>query len=234
MVTRAAARTTPVKATQPKPATDESPEVKAPEAPQPVGAIYGSLAAVMAEVDHVAKRDFNQHARYNFRGIDAVVNAVGPVLRRHHVLVVPDVEDVTYAPVTTSNNKPSTACRVTVAYWFYAPDGSSLAARVIGEAWDTGDKAAPKAMSVAFRTALLQALALPTDDPDPDSYTYEQHTRTREEWDTVLATATSVTNIDTLRAMWTQERIGSAPDDVQADFRAHVSAVTQQNGDGGA
>jgi hypothetical protein len=37
-----------------------------------------------------------------------------------------------------------------------------------------GDKAAPKAMSVAFRTALLQALALPTDEPDPDSQSFER------------------------------------------------------------
>ena len=29
-------------------------------------------------------------------------------------------------------------------------------------------------MSVAFRIALLQALALPTDEPDPDSYSYER------------------------------------------------------------
>ena len=39
---------------------------------------------------------------------------------------------------------------------------------------DSGDKATPKAMSVAFRIALLQALALPTDEPDPDSYAYER------------------------------------------------------------
>jgi hypothetical protein len=31
------------------------------------------------------------------------------------------------------------------------------------------DKATAKAMSVAYRTFLLQVLALPTDDPDPDA-----------------------------------------------------------------
>jgi hypothetical protein len=45
---------------------------------------------------------------------------------------------------------------------------------VLGEAMDSGDKAVAKAMSVAFRIALLQALALPTDEPDPDSYSYER------------------------------------------------------------
>jgi hypothetical protein len=32
---------------------------------------------------------------------------------------------------------------------------------VVGEAMDSGDKATAKAMSVAFRTALLQALCTP-------------------------------------------------------------------------
>ena len=52
------------------------------------------------------------------------------------------------------------------------------------ESWDTGDKAMPKAMSVAMRTALIQALALPTDEPDPDSFTY-----TREAEDDKLSRA---------------------------------------------
>lgn len=144
--------------------------------------IYTALAAVMADVDHVAKRDKNEHQRFLFRGIDAVVNAVGPVLRKHQVIVIPNVEDVQYDAVSTSTGKPATACRVLVQYVFYAADGSNITARVAAESWDNGDKAAPKAMSVAFRTALLQALALPTDDPDPDSHTYErEHSPHREQ-----------------------------------------------------
>jgi len=134
--------------------------------------IYAALAAVMADCDHVAKRDRNEHQKFMFRGIDAVVNAVGPILRKHAVIVAPNVEHVTYDIVQTSTGKPATACRVLVTYTFYASDGSSVDTRVAAEAWDSGDKAAPKAMSVAFRTALLQALALPTDEADPDSQTY--------------------------------------------------------------
>ena len=136
-------------------------------------AIYGQLAQVMADCTHVAKRDRNEHQRFLFRGIDAVVNAVGPILREHKVIVLPQVRDVTYEQVATSGGKASTACRVLVDYVFVSGvDGSTLTATVAAESWDTGDKATPKAMSVAFRTALLQALALPTDEPDPDSHTY--------------------------------------------------------------
>lgn len=141
--------------------------------------IYAALAAVMSDVDHVAKRDVNQHQRFNFRGIDSVVNAVGPALRKHQVIVVPRVLATDYETVATTTGKPSTACRVSVEYTFYGPDGDSIPCSVAAEAWDAGDKAAPKAMSVAFRTALLQALALPTDEPDPDSQTYERAPQTQ-------------------------------------------------------
>jgi len=43
---------------------------------------------------------------------------------------------------------------------------------VCAESMDSGDKATAKAMSVAYRTALLQTLCLPTDDVDPDAETY--------------------------------------------------------------
>ena len=148
--------------------------------------IYPALAAVMADVSHVAKRDRNSHQNFNFRGIDAVVNAVGPALRKHKVMVMPQVVSATYETVATTTGKPVTSCRIVADYTFYAPDGSHVTARAAGEAFDSGDKATPKAMSVTFRTALLQALALPTDEADPDSMTYE---RDHGGWGASAATA---------------------------------------------
>lgn len=141
--------------------------------------IYQSLAAVMADVGHVAKRDRNEQQRFLFRGIDAVVNAVGPALRKHRVIVTPTVETIDYTERPTRTGGVAVFCRVTVTYTFWAEDGTSLACRVAGESFDTGDKSTAKAMSVAFRTALLQALTLPTDEPDPDQYTYEPPTGTQ-------------------------------------------------------
>ena len=64
---------------------------------------------------------------------------------------------------------------LTVKYTFYGPRGDSISATVASESFDSGDKATAKAMSVAFRTALLQTLALPTDEiDDPDHVTYER------------------------------------------------------------
>ena len=135
--------------------------------------VIEALTQVMEIVRAVGKNDRNTHQNFQFRGIDAVVNAVGPALRDRGVVVVPTLESCTYEAVQTSTGKPANSCRVVVTYTFHKGD-SSLACSVAAEAWDNGDKAAPKAMSVAFRTALLQALALPTDEPDPDSHTYER------------------------------------------------------------
>jgi hypothetical protein len=135
--------------------------------------VYEALNAVMRDINHVGKEGWNDHQKFNFRGIDAVVNAVGPALRKHGVIVAPTLVSVDYQTVQTTTGKASTACRVVVTYMFYGPAGDRIIATVAGESWDAGDKACPKAMSVAFRTALLQSLALPTDEPDPDAATYE-------------------------------------------------------------
>lgn len=137
--------------------------------------IYEALSAVMAEVGAVRKGDYNEGQRFNFRGIDAVVNAVSPALRRHGVIVTPKVESIDYGTVEVGRNRtPMGHVRVLVNYTFTHVTGGTVAATVPGEAMDSGDKATAKAMSVAFRTALLQALCLPTDEPDPDSQSYER------------------------------------------------------------
>jgi hypothetical protein len=135
-----------------------------------------AMAAVMAEVRAVGKNQKHDApgAKFMFRGIDAVVDAVGPVLRNHGVIVVPQLVDVQRRDVRTSNDKPARETTVTVKYVFTGPDGSTLEAIVPGEAMDSGDKGTAKAMSVAFRIALLQALCLPTHDTDPDAEVYER------------------------------------------------------------
>ncbi|HEX5997341.1 MAG TPA: ERF family protein [Jiangellales bacterium] len=136
------------------------------------------LARVMADVQAVRKDDRNAAQGYNFRGIDAVVNAVGPAFRAHGVICLPTVEDVSYAVVEVGQRRtPMRECTVRVRYTFHGPAGDSLECVAIGEAMDSGDKATPKAMSVAHRVALLQALCIPTDEPDADSQSYERASR---------------------------------------------------------
>lgn len=142
-----------------------------PQAPP----IQRVLKDVMAAVDPVGKNSQNKEQHFRFRGIDAVLNEVSPELARFGVVPVPRiVGEPRWEVVSTSKGKPSTACRLVVEYRFYGPAGDHIAAIVPGEAWDVGDKATSKAMSVAYRTALIQVLAIATGEPDPDADTYER------------------------------------------------------------
>ena len=131
--------------------------------------VQEALARVMGDVRAVGKDEKNKHQGFKFRGIDAVLNAVGPALRSHCVIVTPHLDSLTRRQTTTAGGSTMNCVDVVVTYTFTGPAGDVLTATVPGEAFDSGDKATPKAMSVAFRTALLQALALPTLDTDPDA-----------------------------------------------------------------
>lgn len=137
--------------------------------------VHEAVLAVMNSVPVVRKEDRNAAQNFSFRGIDAVINAVGPALREHGVIVVPSVINHESKQVLVGRNQtPMNSVLILVKYWFYGPMGDSFDATVVGEAMDAGDKAFSKAMSVAFRTVLLQTLALPTDERDPDADAYER------------------------------------------------------------
>lgn len=138
---------------------------------EPTMTVIQALSAVMDDVRKVAKRERNQQQNFNFRGVDAVMNAVGPVFRKHGVVAMPGkiLAERIEAFETGKGSKMYRAV-VTVQYRFYGPAGDSLDAEMVGEASDSLDKATSKAMSVAYRTLLIQGLTLPTGDPDPDSF----------------------------------------------------------------
>lgn len=130
--------------------------------------VQAAMIEVMKSIGAVRKDQRNQHQKFMFRGIDAVVNAVSPALHKAGVVVTPELQNFDRRTMQTSKGNAMNSVDVIVKYTFTGPAGDSIAATVPGEAFDSGDKATAKAMSVAFRTALLQALALPTDEPDPD------------------------------------------------------------------
>lgn len=136
--------------------------------------VHQAIIAVMKGIDHVGKDGGGGKLGYKFRGIDAVINAVGPQFRAAGVFVVPDVLKYDYQTTKSNAGNEMASVRLTVSYQFFGPRGDSLSAIVVGEAFDSGDKATAKAMSVALRTCLLQVLALPTDEPDPDTQVYER------------------------------------------------------------
>lgn len=139
--------------------------------------IQVALARVKAAVGAVKKAERNSQQGFNFRGIDAVVNAAAPALNEHGIVTVPHALDYSYETVEIGKNRTAMGhVLIKVAYRFYGPAGDFIESVVVSESMDSGDKAMAKAMSVAYRIALLQTLNLPTDEPDPDSESFERST----------------------------------------------------------
>lgn len=129
-------------------------------------------ARVMADVQSISKADRRDDVggHYNFRGVDRVINAVGPALRRHGVLVLPTkVAEKEYGETRTSKGTVMQECKVTMQWTVLGPMGDTLPIlESAGEATDTQDKSTSKSISVAHRIVLLAALQIPTSDPDID------------------------------------------------------------------
>jgi hypothetical protein len=139
------------------------------------------VVEIMKEVQGLAKKDKNTSQGFNFRGIDAVMNVVGPALRKHGGFIVPSVSDVSTSVATTKSGGSLNISRLKVSYSVFGSEGEPITGTVAAEAMDSGDKATAKAMSVAYRTFLLQLLCLPTDEPDPDSFSYELASKATED-----------------------------------------------------
>ncbi len=138
--------------------------------------VQEAILAVQREVTHVDKGDqYNGgQTRFMYRGVDRVVQALSGSMRKHGLLMLPKSHGAPeWTPCTTAQGKPSNVARLEVTYTLHGPDGSTVEVTAPGEAMDSGDKAVSKAMSVAWRTALIQTFNLPTGEPDPDSEVYE-------------------------------------------------------------
>lgn len=102
--------------------------------------------------------------RYNFRGIDQVMNAFHPVLSEAGIhMTTTIVSRDEPGLVTTANERISRTHGITLRVTFWAPDGSHVESEAYAEAWDSGDKASNKAMSTALRYILLQTFCVPTE-----------------------------------------------------------------------
>lgn len=153
--------------------------------------VFEAFSRVMGQVQGIRKGERNQQQGFNFRGIDAVLNAVGPALREHGVTIVPTALSIETERYQTAKGGQMQGVIVHMLYRVYGPDGDSFEGSAYGQASDAGDKAVTKAESVAYRTFLLQALTVPTDEPDPDGESHERRSAP-DGWREEVAAATDV------------------------------------------
>jgi len=135
--------------------------------------IYESIAAVQADVDFIGKdKQVQSGGSYKYRGVDQVLNTLHPLFAKHKVFAVPEVLEIMEREIRKTAKGGEVLYQVLkVRYSFFAEDGTSISATVIGEAMDSGDKVSNKCMSVAYKYACFQMLSIPTEETcaDPDN-----------------------------------------------------------------
>lgn len=136
--------------------------------------IFESITAIMQEIPAIGKEKKNQQQGFKYRGIDDVMNTMQPILSKHKVFVVPEVIDQAREERVTNKGGTILYSMLKIRYTFYAEDGTSVSAVVIGEGMDSGDKASNKAMAIAMKYAFFQVFCIPTEEMnDPDAETPE-------------------------------------------------------------
>ena len=145
------------------------------------GKIYGLIGQAMRKIGAIGKDSKNAQQGYKFRGIDAVYNALNPVMAELGLFICPEILDhrreERISEKEYNGQKSQTVLKysiLTIKYTLFAPDGSNVSCVVVGEGMDSGDKASNKAMSVALKYACFQLFMIPTEEMvDPDAETHE-------------------------------------------------------------
>lgn len=167
--------------------------------------VFEAFSKVMGDVQGIRKGERNQMQGFNFRGIDTVLNAVGPALREHGVIIVPDAVSIETERYQTAKGAVMQGVIAHMRYTVIGPEGDTFSGSAYGQASDSGDKAVAKAESVAYRTFLLQALTVPTDEPDPDMQSHDRVPQVDEsavlEWVAAMEAAHDLT---ALQSAWNE------------------------------
>lgn len=136
--------------------------------------IYEAIGSIMKKGVAIGKDKYNQQQKFSYRGIDDVMNVFQPLMSEAGIFMVPEVLDAKREERQGRSGGNLIYSIMKVRYTFYAEDGSSVSATVIGEGMDSGDKASNKAMAVAMKYAMFQTFCIPTEEmPDPDAETPE-------------------------------------------------------------
>ena len=135
-------------------------------------AIYSAIPAIISEVGCVAKGSKNQQQGYMYRSADDVCDALHDALGKHKVTPTCAIESREASERASKSGGVLFTVVLKCRFTFWGEDGSSVATEAIGEAMDSADKATNKAMTAAYKYALLQVFCLMGHE-DADQVTHE-------------------------------------------------------------
>lgn len=137
--------------------------------------VYAAINAISAELakNGIAKTHTNQADDYKYRSIDDVLNRLAPLLARHRLCVLPRVLERAISERADEAQRVLFHVSLKVAFTLTSVDDrTSHTVEAFGEALDPSDKATAKAMSAAYKSAMVQTFCIPfagSEDADRTS-----------------------------------------------------------------
>ncbi len=139
--------------------------------------IYQRINAIMQEIGYIQKDKKNSFMKFNYVSHDAVVSAMRPYWTKHGITVVFDVADHSVRDIQDEKgNNKGLMTSVVAEVTFINVDNpeDKIVVHTIGQGIDKNDLGPGKAMSYAYKYALLKTFALETgDDPENDGTDYK-------------------------------------------------------------
>jgi hypothetical protein len=138
--------------------------------------VYAAITFVAAELSKtgIQKLQTNADDQYQFRGIDDVLKRLSPALALAKLCILPRVLERSVVDRVGTNGGLLISVSLKVAFDLVsAEDGSSHTIEAYGEALDAADKATAKAMTAAYKYAVLQTFCVPvsgTEDADANTH----------------------------------------------------------------
>lgn len=138
--------------------------------------VVEALIAVRAELGAIGKegRASAQQGGYEYRGIEQLTAALGPLFGKHGVVIVPKVLSHETRELVV-NGKPWTDEVLEVTWNIYGPGGAEdkiEAGPIIGIGRDNSDKGANKAMTQAVKYLFLQMFCVGGDTDGSEANVY--------------------------------------------------------------
>src|SRR5437763_308588 len=134
--------------------------------------VYAAINAVSAALakSGIAKTHLNQVDDYKYRSIDDLLDRLAPLLAEHRLCVLPRALEREVVERSDEAQRLLFHVALRVAFTLTSvDDGSSHVVEAYGEALDVSDKATAKAMSAAYKRAMVQTFCIPlsgTEDAD--------------------------------------------------------------------
>lgn len=125
--------------------------------------IHQRILAIMGELHYIEKEKKTVNGQYRFVSHDSVVSKVQKMLVKHRVTTASSIHEII---------QDGNCTRVKLNVSFINPDSPTdfFTVQFAGYGVDNGDKGPGKAVSYAYKYALLKVLNLETgDDPDYDA-----------------------------------------------------------------